>query len=32
MEENQTNSNPFYKTVNNGYGKTWMASHGKNPH
>ena len=31
MEPSQTSGNPFYKTVNNGYGENWQASQGTNP-
>ena len=31
MEPNKTNSNPFFKTVNGGYGQSWQASAGVNP-
>lgn len=31
MEPNQTSSNPFFKTVNGGYGQSWQASGGAHP-
>lgn len=31
MEPNKTSSNPFFKTVNSGYGENWQASQGQHP-
>ena len=31
MEPNKTSTNPFFKTVNGGYGENWQGSQGQHP-